>query len=66
MQSTSLVSAFISAQVGQLQLAAAGYMARTTPESGPSVAQLVDAAEQNFDPLTNVAAGIGTNVNVIA
>ncbi len=66
MQSTSLISAFISAQVGQLQLAAAGYMARTDPESRSSVTQLVDAAQQNFASLAGVAAGVGTNVNVIA
>ena len=62
----SLVSAFIAAQVGQLQLAAAGYLAQNDPESGPSISQLTDAAQQNFDPLANVAAGIGTNLNVIA
>ena len=66
MQSTSLISAFVSAQVGRLQLAAAGYMARTDPESRSSVTQLMNAAQQNFASLTDVAAGIGTSINVIA
>ena len=65
MQSTSLISAFMSAQVGQLQLAAAGYLAQHDPQSGASVSQLMDAAQQSFDPLANVAAGIGTNLDVI-
>ena len=65
MQSTSLISAFMSAQVGQLQLAVAGYLAQNNPESGSSVNQLMDAAQQSFDPLANVAAGIGTNLDVI-
>ncbi len=65
MQSTSLISAFFSAPVGQLQLAAAGYLAQNDPESGSSVSQLTDAAQQSFDPLANVAADIGTNLDVI-
>jgi hypothetical protein len=64
---TSLISAFISAQVGQFQLAVAAQLARTnTQDSGRSVAQLVDAAQQSFDPLANVAAGIGTNLDISA
>jgi hypothetical protein len=31
-----------------------------------SVAKLIDAAQRNIDPLANVAAGIGTNLNVSA
>jgi hypothetical protein len=64
---TSLISAFISAQVGQFQLAVAAQLARTnTQDGGRSVAQLVDAAQQSFDPLANVAAGIGTNLDISA
>jgi hypothetical protein len=61
---TSLISAFFAAQVGQLQLGAAAYLAQNDPQSGSSVTQLVDAAQQNFDPLANVAAGLGTNLDV--
>jgi hypothetical protein len=61
---TSLISALISAQVGRLQLAVAASLARTDPQSGSSVAQLVDAAEQSFAPLAKVPAGLGTNIDV--
>ena len=66
MGAASLISAFLAAQVGQMQLAAAALMAQSNPDSGSSVAQLVDAAQQNFDPLANVATGLGTNLNVSA
>ena len=62
----SLISAFFAAQVGEVQLAAAAWLAHANPQSGSSVAQLVDAADQNFDPLANVANGVGTNLDVIA
>jgi len=35
-------------------------------DQGASVAKPVNAAQQNFDPLANVAAGIGTNLDVTA
>jgi hypothetical protein len=33
---------------------------------GASIAKLVDAAQQNFGPLANVVAGVGTNLDVSA
>ena len=63
---TSLISAFFAAQLGQVQLAAAAWLAHNNPQSGSSVAQLVDAAQQNFDPLANVATGVGANLDVTA
>jgi hypothetical protein len=66
---TSLISAFISAQAGQLQLAVAARLSRmdaNNPQNATSVAQLIDAAQQNFAPLANVAAGLGTNLDVSA
>jgi hypothetical protein len=61
---TSLITALLSAQVGELQLAVAARLARTDAQSGSSVAQLLDAAQQNFAPLANVPAGLGTNLDV--
>ena len=61
---TNLISALFSAQVGQLQLAVAASLARSDPQAGSSVAQLVDAAQQSFAPLANVPAGLGTNLNI--
>jgi hypothetical protein len=63
---TSLISAFFAAQLGQLQLSAAARLAQTDPQSGSSVTQLIDAAQQNFDPLANIPAGLGTNLDVSA
>jgi hypothetical protein len=63
---TDLVSALVSAQTGRLQLAVAAQMLRMSADSASSVAKLVDAAQQNLDPLANVAAGIGANLDVSA
>ena len=66
MDPTSLIAAFIGAQTGMVQLAVAARLARMNADQGSAVAQLVDAAQQSIDPLANVAAGIGTNLNVSA
>ena len=49
-----------------VQLAVAARLARMDEDQNSSVAKLVDAAQQNFDPLANVAAGIGTSLDVTA
>jgi hypothetical protein len=64
---TSLISAFFGAQVGEMQLAVAARLARmNAPDMVSSVSQLVDAADQSANSLANVAAGIGTNLDVSA
>jgi hypothetical protein len=35
-------------------------------DQGASVAKLIDAAQQSIDPLANVAAGLGTNLDISA
>jgi hypothetical protein len=66
MDPTSLITALMGAQTGMVQLALAARLARMDADQGSSVAKLIDAAQQNIDPLANVAAGIGTNLNVSA
>jgi hypothetical protein len=66
MDPTSLITALVGAQTGMVQLALAARLARMDADQGSSVAKLIDAAQQNIDPLANVAAGIGTNLNVSA
>ena len=66
MDPTSLITAFMGAQTGMMQLAVAASLARMNADQGASVVKLVDAAQQNFDPLANVAGGIGTNLDVSA
>jgi hypothetical protein len=63
---TSLISAFIGADAGEMQLAVAARLARMNTDNASSVTKLVDAAQQSFDPLANIAAGIGTNIDVSA
>ncbi len=62
----SLVTAIMGAQTGMLRLAVAARLAQMDADQGSSVAKLVDAAQQNFDPLANVAAGVGTSLDVTA
>jgi hypothetical protein len=63
---TSLLTALMGAQTGMMQLAVAARLARMNADQGSSVAKLIDAAQQSFSPLANVAAGIGTNLDVSA
>jgi hypothetical protein len=60
----NLVSAFIGARVGQVQLAVAAKMLKMDADAAQSVVKMVDAAQQNIDRLANVAAGIGGNVDI--
>jgi len=70
---TSLISAFIGAQVGMLQLAVAARLANMDTgvaglgaDNASSIAQLVGAADQSANSLANVAANIGTNLDISA
>ena len=60
----ALASAMIAARVGVVQLAVAARMLRMNAEAAASAAKLIDAAEQNVDRLANVAAGIGTQLDL--
>jgi len=66
MDTASLAAALVAAQMAKVQLAVAAKMARLDAQSGQSVANLLSAAEQNMDRLANVAAGIGTQVDITA
>ena len=63
----SLISALIGAQTGEMQLAVAARLARMDdPANGSSITQLVGAADQSTSSLANVAAGLGTNLDISA
>jgi len=62
----NLVSAFISASVGQVQLAVAAKMLQMDADAAQSVVKMIDAAQQNIDRLANVAAGVGGNLDISA
>jgi hypothetical protein len=67
MDPASLITALVGSQTGMLQLAVAARLERTDQQdSGASVAKLIDAAQQNFNSLANVSAGIGTNLDISA
>jgi len=68
--STNLICAFFAAQVGMMQLAVAGALARmdaSDPYSNnsSSITQLTGAADQSANALANVADGIGTNLDMV-
>jgi hypothetical protein len=63
---TALVSALVGGRMGELQMAIAAKMLRMNADGAAAAAKLLDAAQQNMDRLANVAAGIGTNVDISA
>jgi hypothetical protein len=67
MDTVGLVTALMGAQTGMLQLAVAARLARMdSTDMSSSITQLVGAADQSANSLTNVAAGIGANMDVSA
>jgi hypothetical protein len=64
MDDAGLISAFVGARVGQMQLAVAARMLRMNADAAQSVAELIDAAQANIDRLANVAAGLGGNLDI--
>ena len=62
----SIAAAFIAAQVGQLQQAVAAKMLRMNVGASADTAKLLEAAQQNFSRLANVASGLGGNLDITA
>ena len=60
----SIAASFIAAQVGQLQQAAAAKMMQMNADGSKDAVKLLDAAQQNFNSLANVASGVGNNLNI--
>jgi len=66
MDPSSLVAALAGAQTSAVQMALAARMLRMNADAAASVAQVIDAAQQNLQSLANVAAGVGQTVNLVA
>jgi hypothetical protein len=66
MDSVSLATAFVAARQGEVQMAVAAKMMRMNADAAKSVVQLLEAAQQNFAQLANVAAGVGGNLDISA
>ena len=62
----SIAAAFVAAQAGQLQQAVAAKMLQMNAGASADTAKLLDAAQQNFSSLANVAKGVGTNIDITA
>jgi len=62
----SIAAAFVAAQVGQLQQAVAAKMMQMNANASADTVKLLDAAQQNFSRLANVASGIGGNLDITA
>jgi hypothetical protein len=62
----SIAAAFIAQQAGQVQMAVAAKMLQMNAQSGNDVAKLLEAAQQNFNRLANVASGVGANLDISA
>lgn len=66
MDIASIAAALVGAQAAQLQTAVAAKMLRMNSDASADVAKLLDAAQQNFNRLANVAGGIGGNLDIAA
>jgi hypothetical protein len=62
----SIAAAFVAAQVGQLQQAAAAKIMQMNANASTDTAKLLEAAQQNFSRLANVASGVGGNLDITA
>jgi hypothetical protein len=66
MSTASLAAAIMSSQSGLTKLQLGTTFERMNADRGASIANLVDAAQQNMKSLNNVAGGIGRQLNVSA
>jgi hypothetical protein len=66
MDVASIAGAFIAQQAGQVQMAVAAKMLRMNADTGAAAnaLKLIEAAQQNFDRLANVAAGLGGSLDI--
>jgi hypothetical protein len=64
MDPASVAATFIAQQAAQLQTAVAAKMLRMNAQAGNDVDKLLQAAQQNFNSLANVATGVGGNLDI--
>jgi hypothetical protein len=62
----SLVTAALGAQSGLTQVSLATSMLKMNADMGASLVKMIDGAQQSMNSLANVAAGIGTNLDITA
>ena len=64
MDVSSIAAAMVGAQAGQVQLAVAAKMMKMNADNAASIVQVIDAAQQNLNKLSNAAAGLGQNLDI--
>jgi hypothetical protein len=64
MDVASIASAFIAAQMAQVQTAVAAKMMKMNADGAADAAKLLEAASQNMKSLANVGSGVGGNLDV--
>jgi hypothetical protein len=64
MDVASIASAFIAAQMAQVQTAVAAKMMKMNADGAADAAKLLEAASQNMKSLANVASGVGGNLDI--
>lgn len=64
MDVASIASAFVAAQAGRLQLAAAAKLLQANARASADAAKMIEAARQNLDCLAEAAAGIGRQLDI--
>jgi hypothetical protein len=66
MDAASITAAFVAAQASQLQTAVAAKILKMNANASADVAKLLEAAQQNFSRLANLATGVGGNLDITA
>jgi hypothetical protein len=61
MDVTAVAGAMVGAQLGRAQLAMAAKMMKMNADSAASIVQVIEAAQQNLSQLAN---GLGQNIDI--
>ena len=64
MDTMSIVSALMGAQVGRAQMTVAASIMKTNAGHDAEIVQMLQAGQQNLSQLSNAAAGLGQNVDM--
>jgi hypothetical protein len=66
MDVSTIASALVGAQTGQLQIAIAARILQMSARADASVLELLQSGQQSSNSLANVATGIGGNLDISA
>jgi hypothetical protein len=66
MDVSTIASALVGAQTGQLQIAIAARILQMSAKADASVLELLQSGQQSSNSLANVATGIGGNLDISA